>query len=139
MLTDNIWIEAGLAYGALGTLKRFVWPEGGDANSSDSTMRTPLAVIVEFDEVNLEDESGVSRTFFPGEFGKARWVPVFRKTVHLIDDEDVNRKQFPLVLAWAVTYWQAHGMTLAGARVNLSERRVRAGRAGLPVTRVRHP
>ena len=139
MLTDNIWIEAGLAYGALGTLKRFVWPDGGDANSSDPTMRTPLAVIVEFDEVNLEDESGVCRTFFPGEIGKARWVPVFRKTVYLIDDEGVCRTQFPLVLAWAMTYWQAQGMTLAGARVNLSERRVRAGLASFAVTRVRHP
>jgi hypothetical protein len=58
LLTDNTWIEAGLINGAIGTLKGFIWPEGGDPNSSDSTKRTPLAVIVEFDEVNLKDESG---------------------------------------------------------------------------------
>ena len=76
LLTDNTWIEAGLMNGALGTLKGFMWPEGGDPNSSDSTLRTPLCCVVEFDDVNLKDENGVPRTFFPGEPEKARWVPV---------------------------------------------------------------
>ena len=57
ILTDSIWMEDGLVSGASGTLKRFVSPEGADPNSSDSTKRTFSAVIVEFDEVDLEDES----------------------------------------------------------------------------------
>ena len=47
-----------LMNGAIGTLKGFMWPEGGDPNSSDSTKRSPLALIVEFDEVNLKFVNG---------------------------------------------------------------------------------
>ena len=45
LLTDNTWIEAGLMNGALGMLKGYMWPEGGDPNSSDSTLRTPFVVL----------------------------------------------------------------------------------------------
>jgi len=140
LLTDNIWIEAGLMNGAIGTLKGFMWPAGGDPNSTDSTKRCPLCLIVDFDNVNLKDENSQPRTFFPGEPDKARWVPVFRKTVNSSQDEGVSRSQYPLVLAWALTHWKAQGMTLHGARVHLSEKT--AAVAGLPFvasTRVRHP
>ena len=53
LLTDNTWIEAGLMNGAIGTLKGFMWPEGGDPNSSDSTKRTPLAVIVDLSLIHI--------------------------------------------------------------------------------------
>ena len=140
LLTDNTWIEAGLMNGALGTLKGYMWPEGGDPNLKDSKLRTPLCCIVEFDDVNLKDENGVLRTFFPGEPEKARWVPVFRKQVQSCSDEGVYRLQFPLVLAWALTHWKAQGMTLAGSRVHLSQKTVGvAGLAFVASTRVRHP
>ena len=55
-------------------------------------------------------------------------------------DDGVARKQFPLVLAWALTHWKAQGMTLGGARVHLSEKTVGvAGLAFVACTRVRHP
>ena len=140
LLTDNVWVEAGLMNGALGTLKGYMWPEGGDPNSLDSRLRAPLCLIVEFDDVNLKDEDGQRRTFFPGEPDKARWVPVFRKDVHSVNDEGVSRSQFPLVLAWALTHWKAQGMTLAAARVHLSEKTVAVpGLAFVACTRVRHP
>ena len=50
--------------GALGTLKGYMWVEGGDPNSSDSMPWTFLCCIVEFDDVNFKDENGVLRTFF---------------------------------------------------------------------------
>ena len=34
LFIDNTWMEAGLMNGALGTLKGFMWPAGGDPNSS---------------------------------------------------------------------------------------------------------
>ena len=33
LLTENLWPEAGLMNGAMGTLKGYMWPEGGDPNS----------------------------------------------------------------------------------------------------------
>ena len=140
LLVDNTWVEAGLMNGALGTLKGYMWPEGGDPNSSDPRLRTPLCLIVEFDDVNLKDENGVPRTFFPNEPDKARWVPVFKKDVHSSNDAGVYRSQFPLVLAWALTHWKAQGMTLRAARVYLSEKTVAMpGLAFVACTRVRHP
>ena len=140
LLTDNMWVEAGLMNGALGTLKGYMWPEGGDPNSKDSRLRAPLCLIVEFDDVNLRDEHGVLRSFFPGEPEKARWVPIFKKDVWSSNDEGVCRSQFPLVLAWALTHWKAQGMTLAGARVHLSQKTVGVpGLAFVACTRVRHP
>ena len=140
LLVDNTWVEAGLMNGALGTLKGYMWPEGGDPNSSDPRLRTPLCCIVDFDDVNLKDENGVPRTFFPGEPDKARWVPVFKKDVHSSNDEGVYRSQFPLVLAWALTHWKAQGMTLRAARVYLSAKTVAMpGLAFVACTRVRHP
>ena len=34
LFTDNTWMEAGLMYGALGTLKGFMCLAGGDSNFS---------------------------------------------------------------------------------------------------------
>ena len=39
--------------GALGHVRGYVWPEGGDPRSTDSKKRAPLCVVVEFDDVDL--------------------------------------------------------------------------------------
>ena len=94
LLTRNEWVEAGLMNGAIGTVRGFVWPEGGDPNARTSdgavdTGKQPLCVVVEFDDVNLGEEpvhrsDGVvevdsegrpvmrPRTFFPDEAVQAR-------------------------------------------------------------------
>ena len=43
LLTHNEWVEAGLMNGALGWVRGFVWPEGGDPRSAPSRSR-PLFV-----------------------------------------------------------------------------------------------
>jgi len=111
LLTHNIWIEAGLMNGAIGTLKGFMLPEGGDPNSTDSTKRCPLCLIVEFDNVNLKDENTQPRTFFPGEPDKARWVPVFRKSVNSLNREGMYGAQFPLLSVSALSPWRTQGRT----------------------------
>ena len=58
LLTSNEWVEAGLVNGAAGYVRGFMLPKGFDPNSSDTRLSTPLAVIVEFDEVNLADQWG---------------------------------------------------------------------------------
>ena len=53
LLTQNLWVEAGLMNGALGVLRGYMWPQGGDPHSKDSELRSPICVFVEFDSVNL--------------------------------------------------------------------------------------
>ena len=146
LLTQNLWVEAGLMNGAMGTVKGYVWPVASDAaqrvgpDSKVSELRAPICVLVEFKDVDLRDEQGREVTFFPGDAEKRRWVPIFRETAHALCEEHVARKQFPLTLAWALTHWKAQGMTLRRARVALGSRA-----AGMPgvgyvaVTRVKHP
>ena len=141
LLTQNLWVEAGLMNGALGFVRGYMWPEGGDPHSEKMELRTPLCVFVEFDSVNLGvDEEGKPRTFFPDDPSRRNWVPIFRQRVSSTVEEHVWRENYPLTLAWALTHWKAQGMTLDKVRVHLSERT-----AGIPgigfvaCTRVRHP
>ena len=53
LLTQNLWVEAGLMNGALGVLRGYMWPQGGDPHSKDSELRSPICVFVEFDPVSL--------------------------------------------------------------------------------------
>lgn len=64
LLTENLWVEAGLMNGALGTLKGFMRPPGGDPNFSDLRLCSPVHLLVEFDNVNLKDDHIRPRIFF---------------------------------------------------------------------------
>ena len=137
LLTQNLWVEVGLMNGALGTVVGFVWPVGGDPASDDSALKSPLCVIVEFDGLFFGSRS---QSFFPGEPGRERWVPIFRQKVFSASEASVYREQFPLVLAWALTHWKSQGMTLRRVRVRLSNRTAALPGVGfVSITRVRHP
>ena len=53
LLTSNEWVEAGLVNGASGYVRGFMLPQKFDPNSVDTRLSTPLAIVVEFDEVKL--------------------------------------------------------------------------------------
>ena len=38
LLTSNLWTEAGLVNGAMGTVKGFVWPEGGHPGAKETEL-----------------------------------------------------------------------------------------------------
>ena len=38
-MTKNEWVDFGLMNGALGAVKGFIWPQGGDPASADSRKR----------------------------------------------------------------------------------------------------
>lgn len=140
LLTANLWPEAGLMNGALGWCMGYIWPDGGDPLSKDSTLRAPLCVLVEFDELNLKDEHGNVLSFFPDDPDKQRWVPIYRKKESSSSEEGVARQQFPLTLAWAFTHWKSQGMNLALARARIGAKV--AGQPGVgyvSVSRVKHP
>ena len=142
LLNTNEWVEAGLVNGATGYVRGFMFPLGFDPTSDDTAKSTPLCVIVEFDDVDLGEDpaTGAKRTFFPGEPGKERWVPIFRAApVASQSDGTITREQFPLTLAWALTHWKAQGMTLR--RVRICMRSAAAAIAGVgyvAITRVKH-
>ena len=140
LLTQNIWVEAGLMNGALGVVKGFMWPEGGDPGSSESRLSSPLCVLVEFDEVELgTDSKGNDRSFFPDHDEKKKWIPIFRQKVSAMSKDKVAREQFPLVLAWAFTHWKAQGMTLRRVRIRLGARGAGSQGVGfVACTRVGH-
>ena len=126
--------------GALGWVRGFMWPQGGDPNSVDPTLRAPICVFVEFDDVTLgRGADGEQRTFFPGDPAKARWIPVYRQTASSSAEAGVDRLQFPLMLAWVLTHWKAQGMTLPRVRISLAERTASSPGVGyVAVTRVKH-
>ena len=97
--------------GALGRVVGYMWPEGGDPHSEEPEKRSPICVFVEFDDVRLgADESGVARSFFPGEPIRKNWIPIFRQCVSSTVEEHVARENYPLQLAWAMTHWKAQGL-----------------------------
>ena len=156
LLTQNLWVEAGLMNGALGTVAGFVWPVGGNPTSSESKKRAPLCVIVKFNDVDLGEEPLLDggfpvvqggrpvmqrRNFFP-ELGEAGLglVPLFREQAASEEGDGIARHQFPLTLAWALTHQKAQGMTLRRVRPMVSKES--AGQVGLAyvdATRVKHP
>ena len=129
LLTHNLWVEAGLMNGALGYVAGYVWPEGGDPRSKDSTKNRPLCIVVEFDDIDLGFEQKIEngkevltrRNFFPelGARGE-KLVPIFRETVQSDEGDGFVRHQFPLTLAWALTFHKAQGMTLRRVRILMS-------------------
>ncbi len=139
LLTTNEWVDAGLVNGAAGYVRGFMFPQGFDPNAAETKLSTPLAVIVEFDEVNLDGPNGERRSFF-SEPGRERWVPIYHSApVAASSDAEITREQFPLTLAWALTHWKAQGMTLR--RVRICMRSGAAGIAGIgyvAITRVKH-
>ena len=82
LLTQNLWVEAGLMNGAMGVLRGYMWPEGGDPHSDKPELRSPLCIFVEFDSVNFVDEDGRPRSFFPDDppadvpGSRRNWVPI---------------------------------------------------------------
>ncbi len=149
LLTHNLWVAAGLMNGALGWVKGFLWPEGGDPGSKESKKRAPVIVFVEFDDVNLggefvADEAGKAkwraRSFFPEDPSRKNWVLIWQEKCEAVTEEHVIRYQFPLVWAWALTHWKAQGMTLRRVRIALGKRVAQSPGIGyVCVTRVRHP
>ena len=149
LLTQNLWPEAGLMNGAIGTVVGYMWPQNHDAHSDRKELRAPICVFVEFESVDMGKEPEgrpghegelVPRTFFPGDAQRKNWVPIFRQEAWSTAEDNLRRANFPLTLAWALTHWKAQGMTLDRVRVHLSARTAAAAGIGfVACTRVRHP
>ena len=122
MLRHNLWTEAGLVNGAMGTVHDIVYKP----NTRPGTL--PAVVLVKFDQYTgpscLETEERV----VPICPRKAEW---FTKGVQK------SRTQLPLNLAWAMTIHKSQGSTLEKAVIDVGKQEKCAGIAYVALSRVK--
>ena len=120
MLTANLWVQAGLVNGAMGTVVAICYDEAGE-----SPPNLPVAVTVRFDSYcgpTLPD-------------GTVPIIPLHR--TWLSTEKQCSRLQLPLKLAWAVTIHKCQGMTLSKAVIDVGKKEFSAGLTFVACSRVR--
>ena len=107
MLLTNEWVEAGLANGSTGILRKVVYAPGS------TEYQIPMFCIVEF-----PDYSGPS--FFKGDPVKAKWVPIIPFKAHGDTSRDY-RENIPLACCYAMTIHKSQGQTLKKVYLRLPD------------------
>ena len=131
ILLHNLAVELGLMNGSQGIVVDIVYAQGDHPNHDCVANRMPCAVVVDF--------PGYSGPAFFSDPSRRTWVVLEPKTQESGERSEITRKQFPLVLAWAITPWKAQGMTLEKVIVSLSHACSKPGVLFVALTRVRHP
>ena len=120
MLNSNLWVEAGLVNGAMGTVKAICY-------QSEAPPNLPIAVMVKFDYYysgsTLHDNS-------------VPIIPLRRTWLH--SGTACSRLQLPFKLAWAVTIHKAQGLTLDKVVVDIGKKEFSTGLMFVACSRVRH-
>lgn len=122
MLTRNLWTEAGLCNGTMGTIKDIIFPE-----NYEPTM-LPIAIIVQF------DNDYIGPTFC---HNIPNCVPIYPVSNCSTQDASCERIQFPLKLAWSITIHKSQGLTLKSCIIDLGPSEKVAGLAYVALSRVR--
>ena len=104
LLILNLAVDSGLMNGSQGTIVAIIFAQGHHPNHDDPSKRMPSVIIVDFPQY-------IGPSFFADDT-KAKWVPIRAVTRNATDDSDMSRRQFPLILAFALTPWKAQGMPL---------------------------
>ena len=124
MLTTNLWTEAGLVNGAMGTVQDILFGEDQGPPS------LPVAVFISFD--NYEGPTITN-------LESARVVPIapIQRTWDSKSGILCSRLQIPVHLAWAITVHKSQGLTLEKAVIDLGSKEFTAGLSFVAVSRVR--
>ena len=131
ILIHNIAVEQALMNGAQGVIQQIIFEKGHHPNHDNPMKRVPRAIVVDFPKY--------AGPAFYDEPERATWVPVEMRERKQEGNEGVTRRQFPLILGWAMTPWKAQGMTLDRAVVRLTKAASSPGVAFVALSRVRHP
>ena len=119
MLTANLWTEAGLVNGAMGTIKAICYQNG------KAPPDLPISVTVKFDTYTgptLVD-------------GTVPITPIRRTWTSM--GAQCSRLQLPLKLAWAVTIHKAQGLTLEKVVIDVGKKEFSSGLTFVACSRVR--
>ena len=119
MLISNLWVEAGLVNGSMGTVQAICYPTGCPPS-------LPTAVMVQFDSY--------SAPTLPD--GTVPIVPIRRTWSNC--GKSCSRLQIPLKLAWAITIHKAQGLTLNKVVIDIGSKEFSTGLTFVACSRVRH-
>ena len=131
ILIHNLAVEFGLMNGTQGIVQQIVFAKGYHPRHEDPKYRMPEAIVIDFPKY-------AGPTFFDDPDRKT-WVPILTREKEDGNKQSIMRRQFPLVLGWAMTPWKAQGMTLDRAIVRLTRAATSPGVACVALSRVRHP
>lgn len=120
MLTANLWVEAGLVNGAMGTIHAICFKPG------ESPPNLPVSIMVQFDSY--------SGPKYPD--GTVPITPIRRSWC--ASGISCSRLQLPLKLAWAVTIHKAQGLTLDKVVIDVGKKEFSSGLTFVACSRVRH-
>ena len=120
MLTNNLWVDAGLVNGCVGHVVDIVY--SGDKRPP----ALPDFVVCRFPEYRGPAYAGPNTVPIK---------PVQRTWKH--DSQMLSRIQLPLALAWAVTIHKSQGLTLDKAVVDIGGTEFAPGQSFVAISRVR--
>jgi hypothetical protein len=89
-----------------------MFPASLGPNSTRLELRGPVCVLVDFADVDLGVGECDAARLFVDQPVRGNWFLIFREEAYSSSEERVRRKQFPLILAWAMTVWKAQRMIL---------------------------
>ena len=114
MLTRNLWTEAGLCNGTMGTIKDIIFSE------NHTSPMLPIAIIVQFDSNYIGPSVPI--------------CPVTNSSTSL--GNNLQRIQFPLKPAWSMTIHKHQGLTLDKCWIDLGTSERVAGLTYVALSRV---
>ena len=120
MLTNNLWVDAGLVNGCVGHVVDIVY--SGDKRPP----ALPDFVVCRFPQYRGPAYSGPNTVPIK---------PVQRTWKH--DSQMLSRIQLPLALAWAITIHKSQGLTLDKAVVDIGKKEFAPGQSFVAISRVR--
>ncbi|XP_026331489.1 ATP-dependent DNA helicase PIF1-like [Hyposmocoma kahamanoa] len=128
MLRRNISVSDGLVNGAMGIVKKIIWPALRRDQMEEGEL--PEAVLIKFDDatigLRMKDDDGCVAV-----------SPVCTKFQAQKGYGDVERRMLPLILSWAVTVHKLQGTTLDKAVIDLGKKNFAKGQIYVALSRVK--